>query len=403
MSNYLADRSYLAVKPQTDPAIPVIPTKFIPLISESIRVNPNFTADRRLKGLDWKSDELLKGARMVEGDLVIYADPDALAHILNLVYNRTGTTGNAADGYVHSFVPGEGKSYSLEISRGNYAQRIWGARGDNLKLDFQDNKMVATISIKALGQFYTASLAANLSGSVTSLVFKTDYDLRPSDGLKIGDILIVGGVEVTLTSVNVDGKTVGFGATSITASIGDPVFLKAQTPAFGTAREPLYLGNSLIGVAATSSAATTAAGAKATATPCYNFSTNLKNNLLDAPASGSSGPAVLLNQVKEADVELSRFFEDPTQYQKWLEFVKQAITLIATGRFIKSDFTTSEKLTIKYHKTKLATNEEPLDVGQYIFDKQKFEALYDSGDAKAVEIELIDRVYPDELSPSESS
>lgn len=401
--NYLADKSYLAVKPQTAPGTPVIATKFFPLISESIRVNPNFVADRRLKGLDWKSDELLKGPRMIEGELEIYADADALAHVLNMLYDLTGTTGDASVGYTHSFAPGEGQSYSIEIPRGDFVQRIWGARADNLKLEFRDNKLVAVVSVKALGQFYTASLAVALTGpGMTSAVLKTDYDLRPTDGLKVGDMIRVGGVDVTLTSVNANGTTVGFASTSITASIGDPVFLLAQTPTFGTAREPLYFGNSLVGVGATESAATTAAGAKATATPCYNFSANFKNNLLDAPASGSTGPSVLLNQVKEADVEISRLFENPTQYQKWIEFVKQAVTFIATGRFIKSDFTTSEKLTVKYHKVKLVTNEEPLEVGAYIFDRQKFEALYDSGDAKAVAIELIDRVAPEELDGSES-
>lgn len=401
--NFLSDKSYLALKPQSDPDVPVIATKFFPFISESIRVNPNFVADRRMKGLDWKSDELLKGPRMIEGDLEIYADPDALAHVLNMLYELTGTTGDLADGYVHTFEPGEGKSYSIEIPRGDFCQRIWGARADGLRLEFRDNKLVAVVSIKALGQFYTASLAVALTGAgMTSAVLKTEYDLRPTDGLKVGDVLRIGGVDVTLTSVNADGKTVGFGATAITASIGDPVFLLAQTPSFGTMREPLYFGNSLVGVGATEAAATSAAGAKATATPCYNASLNLKNNLLDAPASGSTGPSVLLNQIKEAAIEISRLFEDPTQYQKWIENVKQAITLIATGRFIKSDFSTSEKLTIKCHKTKLVTNEEPLEVGAYIFDRQTFEALYDSGDGKAVEIELVDRVAPEELDGSES-
>ena len=401
--NYLADKSYLAVKPQNAPGTPTIPDKFIPLISESIRVNPNFAADRRMKGLDWKSDELLKGARMIEGDLVVYADADALAHILNMLYEKTGTTGNASDGYTHSFAPGEGQSYSIEISRGAFAQRIWGVRADNLKLEFQDNKMVATVSIKALGQFYTASLAVALTGpGMTSAVLSTNYDLRPADGLKIGDIIKIGSVNVTLTSINADGKTVGFISTAITASVGDPIFLVAQTPTYGNDREPFYFGNSLAGVGADETAASAAAAAKATATPCYNLSTNLKNNLLDAPASGSTGPSVLMNQVKEADVELSRLFENPTQYQKWIEFVKQAITVIATGRFIKTNLTTWEKLTIKYYKVKLLTNEEPLEIGQYIFDKQKFEALYDSGDAKAVEIELVDRVDGADLVNTES-
>jgi len=397
MSNFLADKSYLAVKPQSVAGTPVIPTIFIALISESIRVNPNFTADRRMKGLDWKSDELLKGSRKIEGDISIFADPDALGHLLNMTYAKGSTTGDASNGYTHPFTPGDGKNYSLEIARGTFAQRIWGVRADNLKLEFQDNKMVATVSIKALGQFYTVSLALALTGAAqTSAVLSTDYDLRPTDGLVAGDVIQIKEtagttVNVTLLTVDADGKTVTFASTAITAAVGNAVALVAQTPSYGTQREPLYLGNTLVGFAATSALADTAAATKAAATPCYNLSTNFKNNLLDSPASGSTGPSVLLNQVKEADIEASQLFTDPIQYQKWIEYVKQAITFISTGRFIKSDLTTSEKLTVKYHKLKLMAHDEPLDVGQYLFDKQKFEALYDADDAKTIEVSLINR------------
>jgi len=390
--NYLADQSYLAVKPQVAATTPVIPNSFVPLISESIRVNPNFVADRRMKGLDWKSDELLKGPRKIEGELVIYADPDMLGHIVNMVYAKGVTSGDAASGYTHPFTVGDGKSYSIEISRGAFAQRIFGVRGDSLKLEFEDNKLKATISVKGLGQFYTASLAIALTGAgMTSAVLSTDYDLRPADGLAVGDVLTINGTEVTLTSVNADGKTVGFASTSVTASVGDSITLKAQTPSYTDIKEPLYFGNTLVGFAATSALADTAAAAKATATPCYNLSMDFMNNLLDASATGSTGPAILLNQVKEASLEVSRLFENPIQYQKWIENIKQAITVITTGRFIKSDLSTSELLTIKFHKAKMTENEEPLEVGGYIYDKEKIEALYDATDGKAVEITIVNR------------
>lgn len=391
MSNYLAEKSYLAVKVQAVATTPVIPNVFIPLISESIRIKPNIEADRRLKGLDWKADDVLKGARTIEGVLKVFGGPETMGHILNMCYAK-GTTTGSADGYTHPFLPGEAKSYCIDISRGIYAERIYGVKADNLKLSFDNNKLVAEVSIKALGKFYSASIATALTGAgMTTVVLSTDSDLRPTDGLVVGDVIIVGGVSITLTSVNADGKTLGFASISVTASIGDPLFLAAQTPSYGANDEPLYLGNALVGMGVDTTAADTAALTKAAATPCYDLSTELKNNLLDAQASGSTGPAILLGQTREAQVDVSRLFADPTQYQKWIEKIKQAMTWIITGRFIKSDFTTSEKLTIKFHKIKLIENEEPLEVGQYLFDKQKFEALYDASDAKSVEISLINR------------
>ena len=391
MSNYLADKSYLAVKPQVAAATPIVPTTFVPLVSESVRVNPNFAADRRMKGLSWKSDQILKGTRAIEGDITVLADPEAMGHLLNMTYLKGVTAGDAASGYTHPFTVGEGKSYSLDISRGAYAQRIWGARSENLKLDFVDNKMQATISIKALGQFYSASLAVALTGAgMTTAVLSTDSDLRPTDGLVIGDTVIIGGVDLVLTGVNANGTTITFASTTVTAAVGDPVFLKAQTPSYSNL-EPFYFGNTLIGVAATSALADTAAATRATATPVYTMSTNFKNNLLSAPATGYTGPAVLANQVREADLELKTLFTDPTLFQKWIEYVKQAVTVIATGRYIKTDLSTSELLTIKYHSVKSITTEEPLIVGEYIFDTQKFDTLYDAGDVKAFEVSLVNR------------
>ena len=392
MPNYLADKSYLAVKPQVAAATPIVPTIFIPLLSESIRVNPNFSANRAMKGLSWKSDELLKGPRNIEGDLEIWADPDSLAHFINMMYVKTSTSGDAASGYTHLFDVGEGKSYSIDIARGIYAQRIYGARGDKLKFTFEDNKMKATLSIKALGQFNSASVAVALTGAgMTTAVLSTNYDLRPTDGLVVGDIVIIGGVELTILTINANGTTITFVSTAVTAGVGDPVYLKAQTPSFTDLQEPCYAGNSLVGVGADSAAADTAAATRATAIPCYEVGLELDNNLLDAPASGFTGPAVILNQVKSGTVELTRLFTDPTNFQKWIENIKQAMTIITTGRYIKTDLSTSEKLTIKMNKTKLITNEEPLDVGQYIMDKQKFEMLYDMTDGDSVSITVVNR------------
>lgn len=392
MANYLADKSYLAVKPQSTPTGVVIPTNFLAMVSESIRVNPNFTADRRIKGLSWESDELLKGPRMIEGDITILCNPDELGHILNMTYLKGSTTGDATNGYTHPFTVGDGDSYTLEISRGAAAQRIWGARAESLKISFADNKMQAVVSIKALGQFYTASLGVALTGAgMTSAVLSTDSDLRPADGLVIGDTISINGTQVVLTSVNADGKTVGFSSTSITASVGASVYLVAQTVSLPTYHEPFYYGNTLVGLGVDTTAADTAAASRSTATPCYNLSMMFNNNLLDAPASGYTGPAVLLNQVRSADLELETLFTDPASYMKWLELTKRAATIITTGRFIKTDQTTSELLTVKFHKLKAMENEEPLDVGQYIFDKQKLKALYDNSDAAAVEITLVNR------------
>ncbi len=392
--NYLAQKSYLALKPEITAGTAVKPTVFVPLVSESVRTLLNLGPDRRMKGLDWQSDDLLPADRKHEGDIVILADADNIGHLFNMTYEKGTTTGDS-DGYTHPFTVGDPKSYTLEIQKGPYAQRYFGVLADSLRLEFVDQKLQATASIKAQGQFSVSTVKAGLSGAVTSLKLAHDYDLMPNRGLAVGDVLVVignsgTGVEVTLTAVDADGETVSFSSTSITADAGNRVYLKAQTPSYTGISEPLYLGNTLIGVGATSATAVSNAGAKATATPMYDLSIVFNNNLFDAPASGSKDPINLIPQVRGGEITTRRVFEDEDQHKNWLNVVKQAITMITQGQEI-SVAGTKESLTINFHNVKLMTNEEPLDVETLLFDSQTFQVLYDNTDGKALEISLVNK------------
>ena len=387
--NYIGESASLGIKVEATAGTAVKPDTFIPLVSESIKNVFNYSPDRRMKGLNWKSDDLLVGPRKHEGDLVILADPDNLGHFLNMVMTK-GTTTGGATGYTHPFTVGNSKSYTIEIVKGPYAQRYVGVKGDQLKIDFTDEKMQATLSIKAMGQFSTGKLQAALSGSVTSLKLAKDTDNAPNYGLVTGDVICVqldsgSYQDITLTSVNADGETVGFGSLSITAAAGNMIYLKAQTPSYANLSNPFYQGETLVGIAATSALADTAASAKTTATPIYDFSLVIKTNLYDAPATGSRSPIQLLAQTKEAQLTLSRVLENVGQQVAWTNLVKEALTSISYGATITGG-STKEQLTVKLHKIKLTNNEEPIEAGSIIFDKQTFEALYDTSDAYAIEV-----------------
>lgn len=394
MSGYLGQKSYLAVKPETTAGTAVIPTNFIPLVSEAIKSVLNLSPDRRMKGLNWKSDDLLAGERKHEGDIVIYPNADDLGHLFNMLYLK-GTTTGSATGYTHPFTVGSPKSYTIEIQKGPYAQRYFGVKADQLKLDFVDNKLQATASIKAMGQFSVGALKEALSGSVTSLKLAGNYDSKPNSGLVVGDTICVeldsgSYQDVVLTSVNADGETLGFGTVSITSAIGKKVYLKAQTPSYTGQLGILTLGNALIGVGADSSTATSNSESKALATPFYQFAFSLKNNLLDAPASGSKDPFQLLPQVREGEITTRRLFENESQHLAWLNMTKQAITMVITGDEISAGGT-HESFTIKFHNVKLTANDEGLEVDSLIFDSQTLEVLYDQTDGYAIEITIVNK------------
>ena len=389
---YLSDNAYLAVKPEAVAGTPVTPTNFVPLLSESVRSIMNYTADRRFKGLSWKANDILRGNRTHEGELSILADADNLGHILNMFMALGVTTGDATDGYTHPFTVGDCDTYSLEIKRGIYAQRLYGVKVDSLSLDFADGTLQVRADIQARGQFSVAKLGVALTGAgMTNIVLDDTYDLAPTKGLVAGDVIVIGTDELTLLTVDADGVTVTFTSTSLTYSADEPIYLKPQTASLSGLQDPLYQGNTLVGLGVDETASTTAAGSKATATPVHEFSLDLKNNLFTTPRTGSVDPVNLLPRTKEGQVKLKQLLENENDTADFLDRTKQAMTIMISGQHINPDFSTKELVTIKLYNIKMTEHDNALTVGEYIVDDKTYEVLYDDSDAKAMTIDLVNR------------
>lgn len=388
---YLADNAYLAIKPESAAGTPIIPTVFVPLVSADVKTVTNHVVDQRMKGISWKGNDLLRGNRMHEGEIVVLADPDMLGHFMNMFMLKGSTTGNGTDGYTHPFTVGQGDTYTFEIKKGIYAQRFFGVYIEEMKFDFNEGQLQITMQIKAMGQFSIGKLGVALSGSVTALVFDDDYDISPNRGLVVGDVIVIGSNEITLTSVNANGIGVGFASTSLTYSVGEEIYLKPLTVSNPTLQDPLYFGNFLVGFGVDEAAATTAAGSRSTATPVYDMEIVLKAPLFVSNGSNRMDPVQIVRKTPEGQITLKRLLENENQRQKFLSREQQAIVMIAYGKFIKSDFTTQEKFTLIFNNVKLIENENALEVGELIRDEQSFEILYDDGDGQAMEAEIVNR------------
>ncbi len=391
MSTFLADNQYLAIIPEATAGVALTPTVFVPLVSESVKTVLNHTVDQRIKGNNWQGNDLLRGNRSHEGQVVILADPDNLGHILNMVMTLGSTSGDATDGYTHPFTVGAGDTYTFEIGKGAYAQRYFGVYIEELLISFQDGQMQLTLTIKARGQVSVAQLGVASSGAVTTIILDDNYDIVPNNGFVVGDQFTIGTDTVTITGVETDGVTLTFTSTSLTYSIGEQVFLTPLTVSNPTLQDPFYLGNFLAGIGADESAATTAAGTRANATPIYDLEILIKNNLFSQNGSSRFDPVQIIPQTPQAMVTLKRLLETENQRTALMHRTKQAITLIATGKNINPDFSTSELLTIKFNNVKLIESDNLLEVGELIRDEQQFEVLYDESDGKAMTIDLINR------------
>lgn len=392
-ATYLSDNAYLAIGEETTAGIAVIPSNFVPLISESVKTIANHSADRRMKGIDWKATGILRGNRTHEGDIVILGDPDTLGHVLNMVMNKASDAGTTPT-YTHTFNVGAPSSYTFEIKKGQYAQRYFGVYVEKVKIEFVDGQMQLTISISAMGQVGVLSLGVALSGAGTTALFDDEYDINPSRGLVANDVVAIGltaGGFTNVTVLTVTNLGVTYTSASLTAAVGNVCYLVPQTPSFATLSDPFYFGNVLAGFGASATAAATAAGARATATAIYDLTITITNNLFKQNGSSRFDPVAIMVGTKECQIALKQLFQTPAQKQAWQDRVKQSLVLIITGKMTDTAMTAPEKLTLTFNNVKMTDYNNPIKVGDFIMDDETFEVLYDTSDSQAMQAVLINK------------
>ena len=77
------------------------------------------------------------------------------------------------------------------------------------------------------------------------------YDITPLDNLVAGDVIQIwhAGVatDITITTISADKRSANCSSTACTASKGDLVSLKAQTPSYANLLRPFKFGRVLVG------------------------------------------------------------------------------------------------------------------------------------------------------------
>lgn len=392
--NYLSDKAYMAIGKQTDANTPVIPSVFVPILEEDLSSDPNNERVKQIVGINWKSNLILQGIRKHSGKVKILAHPEMVGHFLNMTLKKGETTGDAATGYTHPFTVDESSYYTIEILKGNAVHRFIGCKIDKLSLGVDGGNLVIDADIIANAKLNYGTLKTALTGAgMVSVVFDEKYDPEPCFGLVATDVIQVwnNGVatDVVVASVAADKKSITCSATTVTGSQGALITLKAQTPSYSDLKRPFKLGQCLLGLGADITAALSAAGAYATATPVDELKLDLDNAIVERNASGKNDP-VLLPGIPDATLTLKKLFERAEDIQQLYDIAKKACVLIFTGDEIATGV--YAKLTIKLYNIKPKKVDNKTKVGEYVYDESEFYVEYDNSDAKAVEITLLNDV-----------
>ena len=394
MSNFLADKSYLAIGKQTAQFVAVKPSVFVPIIEEGIKTDQKNTRVKQIVGIGYESSKVLAGEREHSGSVTIQCDPDTLGHILNLIGSKLATTGDATVGYTHTFdMLSDSKFYTFEVLRGNAVFRFVNVKIDKIEFSFKDGYLEAKIDIVAGSQFSTATLKTALTGAgMVAVAMKSDYDQHPASSLVAGDViqLWTAGVatDVIVATVAADGSGITCLSTAVTASVGALITLKPQTASYATLLKPFKAGKAVIGFGTDNTASTTAAGAYATATPVDEIKLEINKGLISRHSTGSEDP-IVLSGIPDASLSVKKLFETATEQQAYLDTAKKACTLIITGEDVTAGYPTKVQIVLYNIVPKKLDNK--LKKGEYIYDEADYTVEYDNTAAKVMDIVLINK------------
>src|SRR5689334_6035648 len=134
MAERLSDLGYLAIAKETTKGTPAaVPTIYVPLYNESMKINQNNVVDTPILAQKYTKYHVLPGMRDYQGNVEIMAEPNTAAFFFDMLLNKTGTTG--ANPYTHSFALNatNPNSYTVDIARGNVVFRYMGVEASEIK------------------------------------------------------------------------------------------------------------------------------------------------------------------------------------------------------------------------------------------------------------------------------
>lgn len=404
--NYVSNKMYMAIGLQPDALTAVVPTIFVPLMEEDMKIDPKNERVKQIVGIDWASNKMLQGERELGGGITIQADPDNLSHFLNMTLKKGVTTGDGAVGYTHPFTADDAQYYTIDIVKGNAVHRFVGCQIGQMELKFDNGYLVAKAEVIARGAFVTGTLKTALTGAgMVAVEFSEEYDPEPCSGLVAGDVIQVQKadgtfVDITVATVVAGNKSITCAATDATASIGALISLKAQTPSYATLKRPFKFGQALVGFGANQTAADANVASYALATPVDEFSLVIDRNMNRRRATGKND-ALTLAGPSDGKFTVKKLFETAEQQQQWMDVSKKACTILFTGDNIATTYYCS--LEIKLHNIKPQTHDNKLKIGEFIFDETDFNIEYDDTDAKAIEVSVVNETAAADLEPVEES
>lgn len=388
MAEQISNKGYFGIIKEVTKGTPLTPTTFIPMYSESFATKVALDEDSPIMGNKFSVYQTFLGMRSHGGEVSLLAEPNTASHLFNMLLTK-GTTSGVGP-YTHPFtlsITDDPKSYTVDIQKGNIVWRYMGAEISEISNDFDKNKMVLKAKISALKSFVVREIESIAGvGAPYTITFKVNYDPSPTTGLVIGDtlqILKAGGTTLNLAVASVvDGISITTTTDPATVVAGDLIYLRAATPSY-TMKTPFMWARTefCFGVdVATALSATQTRIDEGKWTILHKFDQDE-----GAQRSGSFDPAALVRTLGSLELNVKQFFDTPDDYNRFVTNSKRAM-------IIRHYSETGYELRVTLNNFRITENKIDLKSGDIIYSEPKIIAVYDTADASAFDVKVINNL-----------
>ena len=281
-------------------------------------------------------------------------------------------------------------SYTVDISTGNQVFRFCGVGAEMITHNYQGgNEMQYDVDLSALTSFTSRTLASTPTGTNPyTVVFDTQYDPNPTNGLVVGDTMqiyaVSGGAITSFTIASITNGTTITTTTNLTGNAtGDIVTIKPQTPTFNNLT-PFLWSRTQFCFGATASAALSASHTPLETGSAWSI-THAFENKAGAKRSGSFDPASLPRIQYSAGFKAKKFFDNPVDEATWANLTKTACV-------IRHYSGSGQELRVTLNNIKNKKVKPDLKSNSILYSEEDFVVQYDLTDAQACDVKVINQV-----------
>lgn len=396
---------YLAVKKESTVSTAVKPTHFVRFKDGDIAYNQEIIANNPIQSNRWNALNAVKGKVSTEGTYNVDLDVNECVYFLYLALGAISSNdiSSATDGsvYKHELTTqntlpaltiehGKGNLSDTGNNRQNYqVDRAFGVLVDSINLAGADGIISMAVNLKAHGVFQKANLVSDAGAGAS-----VDIELDTVEGLTTDD------------SVNIYDNTPQNEDDSIVAISGDPtntiqiatlgnsytvakegkVELVPQTPSYSDPAKVLSFINASFQFG---DDLTDAASNASENIEDWEFA--YENSLEERYGSLRSSPSVIAPKGAKATLKYTKYFENVTDRDRYLNQTKRACILtITNNEIVSATDTNNAKYTVqlKMSDVRFTSYETPTGTDELYAVSAEAECFYDDTDGQAVKIEV---------------